>query len=132
MPPPSETINISTSSSSFVPPPPTSSNSSDFGSEELNEIYQKLGEDAKQKLNGLSYNEQISVLQKVADKKKENEPQEDSTLILNVEDLDKNIEDDDNNKESEKSSSKSETKSVKFNDNNASSSSSSETKQVKL
>ena len=124
--PPSETM---TSSGSFVPPPPTSSassaNSFDFGSEELNEIYRKLGEDAKQKLNGLQRTEQISVLRKVAEKRKETEPQEDSTAILNVENLDEN--EDDENKKSEESSSSSQTKSVTMGDNK-----SSETKQINL
>jgi hypothetical protein len=123
--PPSETMSAS-SSGSFVPPPPTSSASSfDFGSEELNEIYRKLGEDAKQKLNGLQRTEQISVLRKVAEKRKETEPQEDTTAILNVENLDEK--EDDENKKSEESSSSSQTKSVTMGDNK-----SSETKQITL
>ena len=101
---------------------------SDFGSEELNAIYRKLDQGAKQKLDALSRNERISVLRKVADKKKESEPQADSTLILNVENLDEDTEAE--KKDAEESSSKSETKSVTFDDKN--SSSSSETKQVKL
>ena len=127
-PPPSETMR--SSSSSFIPPPPASSDSdmSDFGSEELNAIYRKLDQGAKQKLDALSRNERISVLRKVADKKKESEPQADSTLILNVENLDEDTEAE--KKDAEESSSKSETKSVTFDDKN--SSSSSETKQVKL
>ena len=131
-PPPSETMRSSdsSSSSSFIPPPPASSDSdmSDFGSEELNAIYRKLDQGAKQKLDALSRNERISVLRKVADKKKESEPQADSTLILNVENLDEDTEAE--KKDAEESSSKSETKSVTFDDKN--SSSSSETKQVKL
>jgi hypothetical protein len=120
-----------TSSSSFVPPPPTSSASSfDFGSEELNEIYRKLGDDAKQKLNGLSRMEQISVLRKVAEKRKETEPQEDSTAILNVENLDQTEEDENKKSEESSSSSSSQTKSVTMDDNK--SSSSSETKQINL
>jgi len=123
MPPPSETM---TSSGSFVPPPPSSSaDSFDFGSEELNEIYRKLGDDAKQKLNGLSRTEQISVLRKVAEKRKETEPQEDSTAILNVENLDEKEEDE--NKKSDDSSSSTQTKSVTMGDNK-----SSETKQITL
>jgi hypothetical protein len=129
IPPPSETS--STSSGSFVPPPPASSaDSFDFGSEELNEIYRKLGEDAKQKLNGLSRTEQISVLRKVAEKRKENEPQEDSTAILNVENLDENEEDENKKSEESSSSSSSQTKSVTIGDNK--SSASGETKQINL
>lgn len=129
-PPPSEMMRSSSSSDSFIPPPPTSSDSdmSDFGSEELNAIYRKLDQGAKQKLDALSRNERISVLRKVADKKKESEPQADSTAILNVENLDEANEDE--KKDAEESSSKSETKSVTFDNKN--SSSSSETKQVKL
>jgi hypothetical protein len=114
MPPPSETMSNS-SSGSFVPPPPTgSADSFDFGSEDLNEIYRKLGDDAKQKLNGLSRTEQISILRKVAEKRKETEPQEDSTAILNVENLDEKEEEDENKNsdESSSSSSSSQTKSV--------------------
>jgi hypothetical protein len=128
MPPPSETM---TSSGSFVPPPPTSSaNSFDFGSEELNEIYRKLGEDAKQKLNGLSRTEQISVLRKVAEKRKETEPQEDSTAILNIENLDEKEDDENKKSEESSSSSSSQTKSVTMSDNK--SSASGETKQINL
>jgi len=124
IPPPSETM---TSSGSFVPPPPASSaDSFDFGSEELNEIYRKLGDDAKQKLNGLQRTEQISVLRKVAEKRKETESQEDSTAILNVENLDEK-EEDENKKSEESSSSSSQTKSVTMGDNK-----SSETKQITL
>jgi hypothetical protein len=135
MPPPSETM-TSSSSGSFVPPPPTSSDSSfDFGSEELNEIYRKLGEDAKQKLNGLPRTEQISVLRKVAEKRKETEPEEDTTAILNVENLDEKEEEDENKKSDESSSSSSssssQTKSVTMGDNK-SASSSGETKQITL
>jgi hypothetical protein len=132
MPPPSETMSASTSGS-FVPPPPTSSDSSfDFGSEELNGIYKKLGDDAKQKLNGLPRTEQISVLRKVAEKRKETEPEEDTTAILNVENLDEKEEEDENKKSEESSSSSSsQTKSVTMGDNK-SSSSSSETKQITL
>jgi hypothetical protein len=129
MPPPSETIS-STSSGSFVPPPPTSSaDSFDFGSQELNEIYRKLGDDAKQKLNALTQTEQIAVLRKVAEKRKETEPQEDSTAILNVENLDEK-EEDENKKSEESSSSNSQTKSVTMGDNK--SSTSGETKQITL
>jgi hypothetical protein len=129
IPPPSETIS-STSSGSFVPPPPASSaNSPDFGSEELNELYRKLGDDAKQKLNGLTQTEQIAVLRKVSAKRKESEPQEDSTAILNVENLDEK-EEDENQKSEESSSSSSQTKSVTMGDNK--SSSSGETKQINL
>jgi hypothetical protein len=125
IPPPSETM---TSSGSFVPPPPASSaDSFDFGSEELNEIYRKLSEDAKQKLNDLSRTEQISVLRKVAEKRKETEPQEDSTAILNVENLDENEEDENKKSEESSSSSSSQTKSVTMSDNK-----SSETKQINL
>jgi DNA-directed RNA polymerase II subunit RPB2 len=131
-PPPSEMMRRSSSSSSdsFIPPPPASSESdtSEFGSEELNAIYRKLDQGAKQKLDALSRNERISVLRKVADKRKESEPQADSTAILDVENLDEDT--DAEKKEAEESSSKSETKSVQFDDKN--SSSSSETKQVKL
>jgi hypothetical protein len=133
MPPPSETMS-SSSSGSFVPPPPSgSADSFDFGSEELNEIYRKLGDDAKQKLNGLSRTEQISVLRKVAEKRKETEPQEDSTAILNVENLDEKDEEEDENKKSDGSSSSSgsQTKSVTMGDNK-SASSSGETKQITL
>jgi DNA-directed RNA polymerase II subunit RPB2 len=129
IPPPSETIS-STSSGSFVPPPPADSpNSADFGSEELNEIYRKLGDDAKQKLAGLTQTEQIAVLRKVAAKRKETEPQEDSTAILNVENLDEK-EEDENKKSEESSSSSSQTKSVTMDDNK--SSASGETKQITL
>jgi hypothetical protein len=129
MPPPSETMSNS-SSGSFVPPPPTgSADSFDFGSEDLNEIYRKLGDDAKQKLNGLPRTEQISVLRKVAEKRKETEPQEDSTAILNVENLDEKDEEEDENKKSDGSSS-SQTKSVTMGDNK--SSESGETKQITL
>jgi hypothetical protein len=129
MPPPSETIS-STSSGSFVPPPPTNTaSSSDFGSQELNEIYRKLGDDAKQKLNALTQTEQIAVLRKVAEKRKETEPQEDSTAILNVENLDEK-EEDENKKSEESSSSSSQTKSVTMGDNK--SSTSGETKQITL
>jgi hypothetical protein len=131
MQPPSETMSAS-SSGSFVPPPPAdSANSFDFGSEELNEIYRKLGEDAKQKLNGLSRTEQISVLRKVAEKRKDTEPQEDTTAILNVENLDEKEEEDENKKSDESSSSSSsQTKSVTMGDNK--SSASGETKQITL
>jgi hypothetical protein len=129
IPPPSETIS-STSSGSFVPPPPAdSANSADFGSEELNELYRKLGEDAKQKLNGLTQTEQIAVLRKVSAKRKETEPQEDTTAILNVENLDEK-EEDENKKSDESSSSSSQTKSVTMGDNK--SSTSGETKQITL
>jgi hypothetical protein len=127
MPPPSETM--TSSSGSFIPPPPAdSANSSDFGSEELNEIYRKLGDDAKRKLNGLTQKEQIAVLRKVAEKRKETEPQEDTTAILNVENLDEKEEDE--NKKSEDASSSSQTKSVTMGDNK--SSTSGETKQITL
>jgi hypothetical protein len=128
MPPPSETM---TSSGSFVPPPPASSaDSFDFGSEELNEIYRKLGEDAKQKLNGLPRTEQISVLRKVAEKRKDAEPEEDTTSILNVENLDEKEEDENKKSEESSSSSSSQTKSVTMGDNK--SSASGETKQITL
>jgi 23S rRNA maturation mini-RNase III len=120
---------MTSSSGSFIPPPPTSSASSaDFGSEELNEIYRKLGDDAKQKLSGLTQTEQIAVLRKVAAKRKETEPQEDTTAILNVENLDEKEEDE--NKKSEDASSSSQTKSVTMGDNK--SSTSGETKQITL
>jgi len=126
MPPPSETM--TSSSGSFVPPPPADSpNSFDFGSEELNEIYRKLGEDAKQKLKGLSRTEQIAVLRKVAAKRKETEPQEDTTAILNVENLDEKEEDENKKSDESSSSSSSQTKSVTMGDNK-----SSETKQINL
>jgi hypothetical protein len=119
---------MTSSSGSFVPPPPAdSANSSDFGSEELNEIYRKLGEDAKQKLKGLSRTEQIAVLRKVAAKRKETEPQEDSTAILNVENLDEKEEDENKKSDESSSSSGSQTKSVTMDDNK-----SSETKQINL
>jgi hypothetical protein len=129
IPPPSETM--TSSSGSFIPPPPTSSASSaDFGSEELNEIYRKLGDDAKQKLSGLTQTEQIAVLRKVAAKRKETEPQEDTTSILNVENLDEKEEDENKKSEESASSSSSQTKSVTMGDNT--SSSSGETKQINL
>jgi len=127
MPPPSET----TSSGSFVPPPPASTeNSADFGSEELNEIYRKLGDDAKQKLSSLTQKEQIAVLRKVAEKRKETEPQEDTTAILNVENLDEKEEDENKKSDESSSSSSSQTKSVTMGDNK--SSASGETKQINL
>jgi len=132
-PPPSEMMRSSDSSSdSFVPPPPASSESdtSEFGSEELNAIYRKLDQVAKQKLDALSRNERISVLQKVADKRKESEPQADSTAILNVEELDEDTENE--KKDAEESSSNSKIKSVQFDDKSSASSSSSQTKQVNL
>jgi hypothetical protein len=129
MPPPSETM--TSSSGSFIPPPPAdSANSSDFGSEELNEIYRKLGDDAKRKLNGLTQKEQIAVLRKVAEKRKETEPQEDTTAILNVENLDEKEEDENKKSEESSSSSSSQTKSVTMGDNK--SSASGETKQINL
>jgi hypothetical protein len=127
MPPPSEMM----SSGSFVPPPPASSeNSADFGSEELNEIYRKLGDDAKRKLSGLTQKEQIAVLRKVAEKRKETEPQEDTTAILNVENLDEKEEDENKKSDESSSSSSSQTKSVTMDDNK--SSASGETKQITL
>jgi hypothetical protein len=115
-----------TSSGSFVPPPPTSSaDSSDFGSEELNEIYRKLGNDAKQKLAGLTQTEKIAVLRKVSAKR-----QEDTTAILNVENLDEKEEDENKKSDESSSSSSSQTKSVTMGDNK--SSTSGETKQITL
>jgi hypothetical protein len=127
--PPSETM--SSSSGSFIPPPPADSpNSADFGSEELNEIYRKLGDDAKQKLSGLTQTEQIAVLRKVSEKRKDTEPQEDTTAILNVENLDEKEEDENKKSDDSASSSSSQTKSVSMGDNT--SSSSGETKQINL
>lgn len=132
IPPPSETMSNS-SSDSFVPPPPASSeNSADFGSQELNEIYRKLGDNAKQKINALTQTERIAVLRKVAEKRKEMEPQEDSIAILNVDNSDEKDKEDDENKNSDESSSSSssQTKSVTMDDNK--SSASSEFKQINL
>jgi hypothetical protein len=129
IPPPSETM--TSSSDSFIPPPPADSpNSSDFGSEELNELYRKLGDDAKQKLAGLTQTEQIAVLRKVSAKRKETEPQEDTTAILNVENLDEKEEDENKKSDESSSSSSSQTKSVTMSDNK--SSASGETKQINL
>ena len=82
------------------------------------------------KLNGLTQKEQIAVLRKVAEKRKETEPQEDTTAILNVENLDEKEDDENKKSEESSSSSSSQTKSVTMGDNK--SSTSGETKQITL
>ena len=81
------------------PPPPEDSDSSaldvslsidedknDFGSDELNSLYINLPVESKKQIDGLSKNEQISVLKRVLVKKKERDlDSEEITSILDVE-----------------------------------------------
>ena len=112
----------SSSSDGTKPPPPAytpSSSSSNFGSQELDELYKTLSEDAKQKINKLPREEQISVLQKVYVKKNGSEP---VTSILNVEEPPEKADED--KKDEESVSTAGETKSVTID--------AGETKQVSL
>ena len=58
----------------------------DFGSDELNSLYINLPVESKKQIDGLSKNEQISVLKRVLVKKKERDlDSEEITSILDVE-----------------------------------------------